>query len=263
MDLLQSITLGLIQGTTEWFPISSTGHLRLAEHFFALQVPLLFDVVLHVGTLLVTLVYFRGAVKNVALALWRRDIHSGDGKLIVPIIVGSIPTAIIAVLIGNDLDTYFSTLPLLAAGFLVSGAVLVASKFGSERQDTISVPVALLVGAMQGLSIVPSLSRSGLTIAAMLLLGIKREIAFKFSFLLSVPAVIGALGLTLYQEHNALSLAGIGTLEIVASLAVTVAVSFVALKLLWKTLEAKKFYLFAVYCFAIGALLLALSLMGF
>jgi len=123
--------------------------------------------------------------------------------------------------------------------------------------------VALLVGAMQGLSIVPSLSRSGLTIAAMLLLGIKREIAFKFSFLLSVPAVIGALGLTLYQEHNALSLAGIGTLEIVASLAVTVAVSFVALKLLWKTLEAKKFYLFAVYCFAIGALLLALSLMGF
>jgi len=263
MDLLQSITLGLIQGTTEWFPISSTGHLRLAEHFFALQVPLLFDVILHVGTLLVTLVYFRGAVKNVVLALWRRELHTGDGKLIVPIIVGSIPTALIALLVGNDLDAYFSTLPLLAAGFLVSGAVLVTSKFASERQDTITAQVALLVGAMQGLSIVPSLSRSGLTIAAMLLLGVKREIAFKFSFLLSVPAVIGALGLTIYQDHNALSLASIGTLEIIASLAVTVAVSFLALKLLWKTLEAKKFYLFAVYCFAIGALLFALSLMGF
>jgi undecaprenyl-diphosphatase len=263
MDLLQSITLGLIQGTTEWFPISSTGHLRLAEHFFNLQVPLLFDVVLHVGTLLVTLLYFRGAIKNVASALRRRDLHSGDGKLIVPIIIASIPTALIAVLVGNDLDVYFSTLPLLAAGFLASGAVLIASKFTSERQDTISIPVALLVGAMQGLSIVPSLSRSGLTIAVMLLLGVKREIAFKFSFLLSVPAVLGALGLTLYQEHNALSLAGIGTLEIAASLAVTVAVSFLALKLLWKTLQAKKFYLFAAYCFAVGALLYALSLMGF
>ncbi|MGE5187942.1 MAG: undecaprenyl-diphosphate phosphatase [Betaproteobacteria bacterium] len=263
MDLLQSITLGLIQGTTEWFPISSTGHLRLAEHFFGLQVPLLFDVVLHVGTLIVTLVYFRAAIKNVLLALWRRDLHNGDGKLIVPIIVGSIPTALIALLVGNDLDTYFSTLPLLAAGFIVSGAILVASKFTSERQDTISVPLAFLVGIMQGLSIIPSLSRSGLTITALLLLGVKREIAFKFSFLLSIPAVLGALGLTLYQEHNVLSSAGIGTLEIIFSLAVTVVISFLALKLLWKTLEEKKFYLFAVYCFAVGALILALTLMGF
>ena len=263
MDLLQSITLGLIQGTTEWFPISSTGHLRLAEHFFGLQVPLLFDVILHVGTLLVTLVYFRAAIKNVLLALSRRDMHGGDGKLIVPIIVGSIPTALIALLFGSDLDTYFSTLPLLAAGFIVSGAILVASKFASERHDTISLPLALLVGIMQGLSIIPSLSRSGLTITALLLLGVKREIAFKFSFLLSVPAVLGALGLTLYQEQNALSLAGIGTLEIVFSLAVTVAISFLALKLLWKTLEKKKFYLFAVYCIAVGSLILALTLMGF
>lgn len=263
MDLLQSMTLGLIQGTTEWFPISSTGHLRLAEHFFGLQVPLLFDVVLHVGTLLVTLLYFRGAIKSVLLSLWHRDIHSGDGKIVVPIIVASIPTALIAVLVGNDLDKYFSTLPMLATGFFVSGAVLVASRFSTERKDTISVPVALLVGVMQGLSIVPSLSRSGLTIAVLLLLGLKRDIAFKFSFLLSVPAVVGALGLTLYQEHNALSLAGIGTFEIVASLAVTIAVSIVALKLLWKTLAAKKFYLFAVYCFAFGALLYALSLLGF
>lgn len=105
MDLLQSIILGFTQGTTEWFPVSSTGHLRIAEHFFGLTVPLLFDVVLHVGTLLVTLIYFRGAIKNVLSALWHRDFHSGDGKLILPIIIGIIPTALIGVLIGNDLDT--------------------------------------------------------------------------------------------------------------------------------------------------------------
>ena len=201
MNLLQSIILGLIQGTTEWLPISSTGHLRIAEYFFGLSVPLLFDVVLHAGTLLVTLIYFRSAIKNVLLALWHKDFHSEYGRLIIPIIVGSIPTAIIAVLIGEELNAYFNTLPLLAAGFIAGGVVLLASKFSAERKDTISFTTALLIGVMQGLSIIPAVSRSGLTIAFMLLLGVKRDLAFKFRSLYS--AIIGALGLTLYQEHSA------------------------------------------------------------
>jgi undecaprenyl-diphosphatase len=263
MDILQSISLGLIQGITEWLPISSTGHLRIAEHFFGLSVPLLFDVLLHVATLFVILVYFRGTIKGVLSALWKRDFHSQDGKLIVPIIIGTIPTALIALLMGNELDAYFNTLALLGAGLIAGGIVLVTTKFTTERKDTISYPVALLIGVMQGISIVPSISRSGLTITVALLLGIRREVAFKFSFLLSVPAVIGALGMTLYQEHNALSIAGIGALELVASVAITVAVSFLALKVLWKSLAAKKFYLFSVYCLIIGAALVVLGLLGF
>ncbi len=263
MDILQSITLGLIQGTTEWLPISSTGHLRVAELFFGLTVPLLFDVLLHAGTLLVILIYFRVAVKNVLVSLWHRDFHSQDGKLILPIIIGSIPTAIIAVAIGDQLDVYFSSLVWLGVWFIVSGLLLLSSKFGKERTDTISPTVAFIVGAMQGLAIIPSASRSGFTIAAMLLLGIKREVAFKFSFLLSIPAVIGAVGLTLYQEQGALAAAGINSLEIGAALVVAVAISFAALKILEKSLAAKKFYLFSIYCFGIGAVMLALSLMGY
>ena len=263
MDLLQSIILGLIQGTTEWLPISSTGHLRIAEYFFGLSVPLLFDVTLHVGTLIVTLIYFRDSIKNILAALWKRDFHSEDGKLILPIIIGTIPTALIAVLIGNDLDKYFSSLLLLGAGFIAGGIVLFASKFGTARKSSMGYPEALLIGIMQGIAVIPSISRSGLTIAVALLLGIKKEVAFKFSFLLSIPAVIGALGLTLYQEQGAFSLAGIGTVEIVASLVVTVAVSFLALKLLWKTLATKKFYLFSIYCLLIGVALVILSLLGF
>ncbi len=263
MDILQSIILGLIQGTTEWFPISSTGHLRIAEQFFNLRVPLLFDVTLHAGTLLVTLIYFRGAIKNVISALWQRNFHSEDGKLILPIIVGTIPTALIAVLIGNDLDTYFSTLLLLGAGFIAGGIVLFTSKFGVERKGRIGIPEAFLIGVMQGIAIIPSISRSGLTIAVALLLGIRKEVAFKFSFLLSIPAVIGALGLTLYQEWGAFSLAGISGIDVAAALIVTVAVSFLALKLLWKTLTAKKFYLFSIYCLILGAALVVLGLLGF
>ncbi len=262
MDLLQSIILGFIQGTTEWLPISSTGHLRIAEYFFGLTVPLLFDVTLHVGTLLVTLVYFRKAVKNVLLALWHRDLHSEDGRFIVPIIIGSIPTAIIALLVGNQLDKYLSTLLFLGLGFIAGGIVLFTSKFGKERKDTLTMPEAFLIGIMQGIAIIPSISRSGLTIAVALLLGIKKEVAFKFSFLLSIPAIIGALGITLYEEHGAFSLAGITGIDVAAALLVTVGVIFLALKLLWKTLAANKFYLFSMYSITLGAILLVLSLLG-
>jgi undecaprenyl-diphosphatase len=141
--------------------------------------------------------------------------------------------------------------------------MLVASKYAVEKRDKISLPEAVLLGFMQGLSIIPSISRSGLTITTALLLGIKKELAFKFSFLLSIPSVIGALGYTLLKEHDALSVAGINSIEIAAALIVTVVVSFLALKLLWKVLEAKKFWLFSIYCFAMGALMIILAALGF
>jgi undecaprenyl-diphosphatase len=263
MDTLQSITLGLIQGITEWLPISSTGHLRVAEHFFGLTVPLLFDVLLHGGTLLVLFIYFRIAIKNMLLSFWHRDFHSEDGKLILPILVGSIPTAAIALLIGEQLDSYFSSLFWLGGWFIVSGILLLATRFTSERTSKISFPIAFIVGLMQGLAIVPSASRSGFTIATMLLLGVKREVAFKFSFLLSIPAIIGALGLTIYQQHNILFDGGISNLEVLVAMAVAVGISFLALKVLEKSLSANKFYLFSIYCLAIGTLMLILDSLGF
>ncbi len=263
MDLLQSIILGLIQGITEWLPISSTGHLRIAEHFFGLTVPLLFDVILHAGTLLVTLIYFRKEIKYLLTALFKRNFSSQYGKMILPIIIGTIPTVLIAVGIGDTLDTYFSSLLWLGVWFIITGIVLFATKYTTEYKGTITIPAAILIGVMQGLSIIPSVSRSGFTIATMLFLGIRREVAFKFSFLLSIPSIIGALGLTLYQEHTALSIAGINTIEIIAAVAITIAISFGALKIVEKSLAAKKFHLFSIYCFAIGAALLILSILGF
>ncbi|MGD6932636.1 MAG: undecaprenyl-diphosphate phosphatase [Candidatus Bathyarchaeia archaeon] len=263
MDLLQSTILGFIQGVTEWLPISSTGHLRIAEHFFGLSVPLLFDVLLHVGTLFVILAYFRKDVKNVLSALIHRDFSSADGRLILPIIIGTIPTALIAVTVGDWLDAYFSSMLLLGAGFIVSGILLFVTKFAVEKKDKISLPESLLLGFMQGLSIIPSVSRSGFTITTALLLGIKKELAFRFSFLLSIPSIIGALGYTLLKEHDALTVAGISSLEVAAALIITIVVSFVALKILWKVLEANKFWMFSIYCFAMGALMIVLSVLGF
>ncbi len=262
MDVLQSIILGFIQGITEWLPISSTGHLRIAEHYFGLAVPALFDVLLHVGTLVVTLVYFRKDILRVLRALARLDFKSEDGLLIPLIIIGTIPTVIIGFLYGNELDTALSTILALGVGFLVSGAVLYLSKFGKENRLGITYVDALIIGIMQGLAVIPSISRSGFTIATALLLGIKREKAFKFSFLLSIPSILGALGLTLYQQEAELATAGVGLIEIVAGVLVSIIVGFFALKLLWRTIADKKFYLFAFYCLVLGAALVALNFLG-
>jgi len=263
MDLTQATILGLIQGVTEWLPISSTGHLRIAEHFFGLTVPLLFDVVLHFGTLLVVLLFFRGDIRQILGAIYQRDFKSETGKLIPLIIIGTIPTVLIGFFIGDLLDTYFSSLLALGGGFIFSAIVLYASKSGKDTEEGISYIQALLIGIAQGLAIIPSISRSGLTIAAALLLGIKREKAFKFSFLLSVPSTVGALGLTLYEQHDLLTLADIGLAETIVGIAVSIFVGFFALKFLWRTLTSRKFYLFALYCTAIGIVLIGLSLAGF
>ncbi len=228
-----------------------------------MRVPALFDVVLHVGTLVVTLVYFRKDIVNVLRALAKRDFKSEDGVLVPLIVVGTVPTVLIGFLYGNELDTALSTVLALGFGFLVSGAVLYVSKFGKENRLGISYVDALIIGIMQGLSIIPSISRSGFTIASALLLGIKREKAFKFSFLLSIPSILGALGLTLYQDYGELAVAGVGLTEILVGVVISVVVSFLALKFLWRTLASRKFYLFAFYCFALGAALIVLNFFGF
>ena len=263
MDPIQAIILGFIQGVTEWLPISSTGHLRITEQFLGLTVPLLFDVALHVGTLIIILLFFRKDVKTILAALVKGDFKSENGKLIPLIIVGTVPTALIGVVFSNAIETYFSSFLPIAGAFLICGVVLYFSKTGQERKENITWMEALAIGAAQGVALIPGLSRSGLTIAIALLLGIRREKAFKFSFLLSVPAVIGALGLTLYEQHETLTLAGVGLTEILVGIAVSLVVSYFALKLLWRTLAGKKFYLFAFYCWLLGAVLLALSLSGF
>jgi undecaprenyl-diphosphatase len=260
MDPLQAITLGFIQGVTEWLPISSTGHLRIAEQFLGLTLPLLFDVTLHVGTLIIILLFFRKDIKLVLVALVKGDFKSENGKLIPLIIVGTVPTAVIGVVFSSTIETVFSSFLPIAGAFITCGVVLYASKTGLEQKVNITYLAALAIGTAQGVALIPGLSRSGLTIATALMLGVKREKAFKFSFLLSVPAVIGALGLTFYEQQAMLTLVGVGLTEILVGIAVSLVVSYFALKLLWKALAGKKFYWFAFYCWLIGAVLLALSL---
>ncbi|MEM3627956.1 MAG: undecaprenyl-diphosphate phosphatase [Candidatus Bathyarchaeia archaeon] len=266
-QLIKTVILGLIQGFTEWLPISSTGHLKVVERFLQFSSPedsLVFDFALHIGTLAVVMLFFRREIKEMLHALVRLDFKTENGKLVPLIIVGTIPAIAVGLLLEETAEKQVAqNFTLIAASFILCGVMLYFSKMGKEEKDEIRFSTAIVVGVAEGMAIIPGLSRSGLTIAAALLLGLKREKAFKFSFLLSIPAVIGAIGYTFYTEYGALASAGLGLTEILAGVIVSMFVGYFALKILWKTLAVKKFHFFAFYCWLIGVIFAAFSLSGF
>jgi len=266
LELIKTIILGIIQGLTEWLPISSTGHLKVAEHFLhflSTQDSLLFEFILHIGTLIVVLLFFRSDIKNILAALIRLDFKTEYGKLIPLIVVGTIPAIAIGVVLREPVEQVFQNLLPIAVAFILFGIVLYSSKAGKEKTDNIGYLTAIMIGIAEGIAIIPGVSRSGATIAVALLLGVKREKAFKFSFLLSIPAIIGAIGYTFYKDYSRLASAGLGWSEILVGVVMAMIVGYFALKLLWKFLAKKKFHFFAFYCWLIGAVLIVLGLSGF
>src|SRR5271157_4799011 len=165
VSVLEMATLGIIQGLTEWLPVSSTAHLKIAQNLMDLQVTPLLDVTLHLGTLIVVLFYFRKDVKNILKALVHLDFKSEDGRLIPLIIVATIPTGIIGVLYAEYLESNFQTLLIIGITFLFGATWLYTSRIGKENVNTITSSIAFIMGIAQGLASFPGLSRSGATIS--------------------------------------------------------------------------------------------------
>jgi len=264
-QLLIVIILGLIQGLAEWLPISSTAHLRVAEHFLGFQATPLFNVFLHVGTLGVVIFYFRHDIKVILTALAHMDFHSEYGRFIPLIIVGSIPTGIVGILYAKFLADNYQTILIIGITFLFGTALLLASKFGKENKAQVSFRTALVTGAAQGAASFPGLSRSGATISTGMILGVKREMVFKFSFLLSIPAIIGDLGVEAYLERGNFTSKGIGVspLSLLIALVFTVLAGYIAIVLVKKLVLTKRFHYFAIYTLTLGIILIILALSGF
>jgi undecaprenyl-diphosphatase len=266
-QLLNMITLGLIQGLTEWLPVSSTAHLRIAEHFLVdlRTIPSLpfLNIILHVGTLIVVVLFFRKEVKNILSALAHLDFKSEYGQLIPLIIVATIPTGIIGLFYAKFLEDTLQTILAIGITLLIGATVVYTSRIGKENTDTITFTIALIMGTAQGLATFPGLSRSGITISTALLLGLKREKAFKFSFLLSIPAIIGDLGVEAYKQRGQLAVSGVGPLELLVGLAVTMIAGYIAIKLVSKLVASKRFHYFAFYTWLLGIVLIILTLSGF
>ena len=262
-ELLRVVLLGLVQGFTEWLPVSSTAHLRLMDLFFGFLVSPFFNIVLHVGTLAVVVFFFRREVGRILVALVRFDFGSEYGRLVPRIAVAMVPTGVVGVLYVLFLQDCLQTVPVLGATFVVGASFVYCSRFG--REDEAGWPsyrVAFLLGLAQGFAVFPGLSRSGVTISSALLLGLRREKAFKFSFLLSIPAVVGDFGVELYRDGGAFLSSGSGVLEVFAGVAVAVVAGYAALRLVSRLVMSRRFHYFAFYTWTLGFSLLALWLTG-
>ncbi len=251
VSFIETVILGVLQGLTEWLPVSSSGHLALAKEFFGWQPPVIFYVLLHLGTLVVVAAFFRKDIVKVLAALARRDFSSEWGRLGVCVVVGSVPTAIIGYVFEGLFESFFENLLVVGVALLATGFLL----FFSERREgdkALSYLDSLLIGIAQGIAIIPGVSRSGATISTGLLRRMKREIVFRFSFLLSIPAVLGAT----VAESGDLGLL-VGELDVAAVAVGVVAsmiVGYLSLKILQRIIIEQRFHWFAFYCWAVGTL---------
>jgi len=264
---LQAALLGLIQGLTEFLPVSSSGHLVLfqqwlGDSFFATEHALLFDLVLHVGTLLPVLWYYREDLGRIVRA-WLGG-PSGPGGLMgwlradpdrwlgFLVVVGSIPTAIIGIGMSDVFESLFHGVRPVGAALLVTGALLLATRWrsgGAVDAASMGIGAALLIGLAQGMAITPGISRSGTTIAIALFLGFDRALAARYSFLLSIPAIVGAVGL-LTRDGIALDGAGMSALAI--GFVTAMVVGYLALVMLVALVRKGGLHRFTWYVWPVG-----------
>ena len=255
--LLEAILLGVVQGVTEWLPISSSGHLALLQQYFKMENPVFFDVMLHVGTLIVILLFFREDISRILKVVFvKREFKTEEAKMVELIIVGNIPLAILGFTFGESIEKLFESPIAIATALIFTGTIIYLTKFSSIKKNTISFFDSILIGIAQAFALIPGISRSGATIATALLLGIKHEKAMKYSFLLSIPAVLAAaIGKTLSLNYQ-----GINIYSILIGMIVSIVVGLFSLKFLKITLNKKLFYAFAPYCWILGISLFYLNL---
>ncbi|MDR1051681.1 MAG: undecaprenyl-diphosphate phosphatase [Deltaproteobacteria bacterium] len=264
--LLVILALGVVQGLCEFLPVSSSGHLVLAQALFGLGEPeVLLDLVLHLGTLLAVCVFYRKSLGELIVELRLLPAALFRGKMSeyfrtlpvfrlgILIIVACVPTAVMG-LVGRDfLESLFNSTRAVGVSLLITAAVLaltgLAPARGGRRVGTMTLLDAALIGAAQGLAIAPGLSRSGLTIACALFLGLERGLAARFSFLLSIPAIVGGLALSLGSGQT--SSAGPGHLFL--GLVAAAAVGYKALVFLNAVVDRGRLWAFAPWCVLAGA----------
>ncbi len=192
-DVLSALILAVIQGFTEWLPISSSGHLILFEKILGFNTSLPFDVALHFGTLMAVFVYFGKEIVDILEDLFRLKFDSTNGKMGIFLIFASIPAAILGYFTLGFFEAVFSNLTVIAWGFALTGMFLLISSVPRKLEENrLNFKKSFLIGVAQALAIIPGISRSGATISAGIMQGLNEKDAMKFSFLLSIPIVFGA-----------------------------------------------------------------------
>jgi len=240
-DYLQALALAIIQGITEWLPISSSGHLALIQHLFGISPPLFFDIALHFGTLLSVVVYFWKDILGLARQL----------NTVILLIIATLPTAIIGLLMKDFFASFYSNLIMVGIALLISGSLLFLTRYAKPGRS-LNPKLAFIIGIIQGCAVAPGISRSGSTISAGMLLGLDKNDAARFSFILSIPAILGATLL----EGKDIALDSIDLGPTILGVAVAAFVGYLSIGFLLNLIRRGNFSLFSYYCFALGTLII-------
>lgn len=283
MSLFQAIIMAIIQGLTEFLPVSSSGHLAIFKIMFGVETDtgILYDVLLHVGTLAaICLVYYKdiwrllvegcGIVRDAFVDVviffrnkiqkedekYRDVISNGYRKFVMLVILSTIPTGVIG-FFGRDVVT-MSTEILIVPGIclIITGILLLIAdhtKEGNKLPKSITYTEAFGIGIAQGIATLPGLSRSGTTITVCLLSGYQRSFAVKYSFIMSIPAILGALVLEL-NDLGGITVAPVEIAYYIIGMVIAAVVGYICIKMMLAIVRKKKFTVFAIYCFGVGAL---------
>lgn len=254
MSVTEAVILGILQGLTEFLPVSSSGHLAIGKYTLNMHEPdILFDIMLHVATLFVVLIYFRHRVFLITKAFFglffkrfQKD-YFENKRFLWGIIIATIPTGIIGLLFEKYLLSYFSTIIFVGYALIVTSILLIISDHFQGR-DKIDMPRSIIIGIAQGLAVTPGISRSGTTIAVSTILGIERQEAAEFSFLLSIPAILGAMVLQIKDAtiDNAMIVTyGAGMIAAFIS-------GLVVIGIMMDFIRRANLKVFAIYCLILG-----------
>ncbi|MCG2822657.1 MAG: undecaprenyl-diphosphatase UppP [Desulfobulbaceae bacterium] len=261
MNIFTAAILGIIQGATEFLPISSSGHLALAHYFFgAEEASLTFDVALHLGTLLAILIYFRDDFLQMGKAVLGLNHNGEEAKrlrgMAFFICLATIPGVLAGLFLGDTAEQYFRH-PAMVAGALAGAGLLLllADQAGKRARDfgKITLPDALLIGIAQACAIIPGVSRSGSTITCGLALGLTRQAAVRFSFLLSAPIIFGA-GVYKFPEIIAQGLLGEQSSLYLTGFLASAISGYLFISFIMQYIRARSFAIFAYYRFLLAAL---------
>lgn len=255
IDAITVAALGALQGLTEFLPVSSSGHVAMGAAFFGMREnPLALTVLLHLGTLLATILFLRQDLAGLLSEFMYSVRHpsrlrsTAEGRTVTTIVVATVITAVVGLALRHTAEDFTENLHLVGLGFLVSAAFLLASGVASGRRDEIAWWMAIAVGLAQGLSVLPGVSRSGVTIATAMLLGARGSEAFRFSFLISIPAIVGAAS---FEAVATEQLGSLGSSVWIGG-ATALVTGYVALVILRRIIFVGRMWMFALYLVPLG-----------
>ena len=253
-NLFKVILLAIIQGVTEFLPVSSSGHLVLSKHFMGFESAegATLEIVLHSGTLISILIFYWRHLGQIIVGIYKRD--SGSFRFAALLLLGCVPAIIVAFSAGDQLQEAFGQPRFVSCTLMVTGLFLIASHFAKPGKKSVGWGSAVVIGLAQSVAMLPGISRSGSTIGISRFLGIEPKKAAEYSFLMSAPLLAGASLMMLLEIGEKGNTSGSSGLELVVGFLVSAVVGYFSIKWLVSLLQRGQFWRFGIYCLSVGAL---------